>query len=688
MKRVLYTISTLSLAALACGGSTGAPTSPASSSPSATEDESIAAHAAAQGGLPSLGGAGNREAGAVANVGHGELALEPADPGAPVKIDGSLREWPARSAAKESIEGATEGLGLSVGLQYDTAKLYVAAEITDPTSARSKAHGAADDHVVLTLAFPSARGALKAYEVGFWAGKPGESKGAVKWVSGPSKGQAVAGARIVEDDTKDGYVFEASLPWSAFPESRTLLVGLRGALRYEDGDGSRTLGVLATGAGSSDKPTALPPLPTAAERAVTEGLLVPKNLTTTPPKFDVFANVAGDERKERVRVFGDFLTICGPGYRDGTQFFWKQIGGELVSLEARDLGGRGKDDLLVRRRTTVGATTRETFEVWSTGGTDEPSTVFTQEIEIASRDGKKSLANALRVGTKEIEVSVGKATGWDAGSFREPIADGDAGILLPWGTVKSRTYRYEKGAFVKANEVTQPGAPRASEAGPTAPLPRDLPTPPVKSSSDLSKQVLEAYYRDQKVPAGTKPRFDLEVHVDGDNRPERVLLVGRDVVVLGPGFQGGTGYARMSLTQFADDKDITELTARDLTGDGAADLVVRGVRRIDTPSEGEVAIDVLTIYQVKGGTIARVFAIETGRGVGAKRMQGLVQFVPSKSGKGFEIDVRPGMAKGWTEKTYPWPQDPPGGAVAPLLLPWGKIPNLRYAFDGAKYDAP
>lgn len=678
---------TTSFAAVACGGSTNGATSP-STAAGADEDESIADRAAAQGGLPSLGGAGNHEGGAVADVGHGTLALEPVDPGSPVKIDGALREWPARAAAKESIEGKTEGLGLGVALQYDASKLYVAAEVTDPTNARSKAHGAADDHVVLTLAFPSGRGALKAYEVGFWAGKPGEAKGAVQWLSGPNKGRAVAGARIVEDDTKDGYVFEASLPWSTFPEARTLLVGLRGAVRYEDGDGSRTLGVLATGPGSAAKPSALPSLPTASERAVAEGLLVPKGLTATPPKVDVFADVAGDERKERVRVFGDYLTICGPGYRDGTQFFWKQIGGELVSLEARDLGGRGKDDLLVRRRTPVGAADHGTFEVWSANGTDEPSVVFTQEIEIASRDGTKSLANALRVGTKEIEVSVGKATGWDASSFREPIADGDAGILLPWGTVKSRTYRYEKGAFVRAGEVSQPGTPRANESASAAPLPRDLPTPPVKSGSDLSKQVLEAYYRDQKVPAGTKPRFDLEVHVDGDNRPERVLLVGRDIVVLGPGFQGGTGYGRMSLTQFADDKDVSELTARDLTGDGAAELVVRGVRRVDAPSEGEVAVDVLTIYQVKGGSIGRIFAIETGRGVGAKRVQGLVQFVPSKSGKGFEIDVRPGLAKGWTEKTYPWPQDPPGGAMAPLLLPWGKIPNLRYAFDGSKYDTP
>ena len=67
--------------------------------------------------------------------------------------------------------------------------------------------------------------------------------------------------------------------------------------------------------------------------------------------------------------------------------------------------------------------------------------------------------------------------------------------------------------------------------------------------------------------------------------------------MLGPGFKGGNGYARMSLTQFADDKDVSELTARDVTGDGAAELVVRGVRHVTTPSGEHVAVEALFIYR-------------------------------------------------------------------------------------------
>jgi hypothetical protein len=693
MKVALYTCSLLVLAA--CGGGVSSPRSPDSAAGGgAGRDDSIGDMAAAQGGLAALGGAGNREGGGTGleMAFGGALSIEEVDTKSPVKLDGALKEWQARHAAKETLSGKTDGLSFAVAVQMDDAKLYVAAEITDPNLARSAKHGASDDHVSMTLAFPAGRGGLDAYEIGLFPGKPGESAGAVKWLAGPSKGQSVAGAKLVEMDVAGGVSIEAAIPWSTFAEARTMRVGLRGAFRYHDGDGASVRGTLATGPGSVGKPADLLALPTAAEQAVVDGLLGPKNLAGTPPRIDVFADVTGDERKERISVFGKFFTICGPGYRGGHQFFWREVAGELASFETRDVTGSGKDDMIVRRRVRGDGATHETLEVWTVASGDEPTTIFTQEIAIADVSGKRRVTNAVRVSAKAIEVSVEPAVGWDAASFHEPTA-GEEGLLLPWGPVKSRTFRLEKGTFAKSSEVAQAGSPRGASAGGHAgaaspPAPRDLPTPSVGKSTDMSKQLMLAYLRDRGAPAGTKPRFDIEVHVDEDRRPERVALVGRDIVVLGPGFKGGTGYARMSLTQFADDKDVGELTARDVTGDGAAELLIRGVRHVTAPSGDKLDVEGLFIYKVKGGSISRVFAIETGREQSGKRIQGLVQFVPSKSGKGFEIDVRPGVARGWTQKTYPWPQDPPGGALEPLLLPWGGVPSLRYAWNGTQFATP
>jgi hypothetical protein len=684
----------------ACGGggagSGKTDTKTASSADDKKKDDvgSIGEIASSQGGISALGGAGNREEGSTgAEVSFsGAFAAHEADKKTPVKIDGTLKEWPARSPAKETVTGKTEGLSLDVGVMYDDAKLYVAAEIVDPKGSRSGKHAESEDHVAMTIAFPAGRGQLKAYDVGFWAGKPGSSVGAVKWLSGPSKGQDIAGTKIVENDQKNGYVFEASIPWASFAEARTMRVGLRAAFRYVSVDGS-VKGVLATGGGSSDKPNDLAALPTAPEQAVADGLLKQKNMLGEKPHIDIYADLAGDERKERISVFGKFFTICGPGYRSGHQFFWRDSGAEIVSVEARDVTGRGKEDLVVRKRIEAPNAKHDILEVWALVPGDEPVTLFSQQIAVIAKDGKSKVTNSARISSKEIEIATEPAVGWDAASFKEIVPSDIEPILLPWGAVKSRTYKLEKNKFARASEVAQ--EPKASggtaaQAGSETTQPaiaKDQGATKVLPSSDMGRRVLDAYYKDANVPAGTKPKFDMEIQLDGGGQKERILLVGRDIVVLGPAIQGGNGYARISLTQFADEKDITEVTTRDVTGDHGAEILVRGVRKVQ-PAGGQDRVDVngLFIYRVAGNTLQRIFSIETGREQGDKRVQGLVQFVPAKGGKGFDIDVRPGAAKGWTEKTYPWPEDKPGsGQIEPLLLPWGKTKSLRYSWNGTQY---
>ncbi len=668
-------------AVFACGGGAGGEKAKTAAADEADGgDPSIGDIAAAQGGLASLGGAGNREDGGATGI---EIAMGvglrayTTDRKKRVKLDGLLDEWPERTAASETIAGKTDDLSFSVAIEYDAERLYVAGEVGDPRLARTAAHAETDDHVSMTIAFPSGRGALKAYEIGMWAGKAGESAGAVKWLG---KGQDVAGAKLVENDVKGGYTFEAAIPWASFTEARTTRVGLRAALRYHDVDAGGVHGVLATGKGSADKPQELAPMPTEPEQAVVDGLLAARSLASIAPTIDVFADVAGDERKERISVFGKFFTICGPGYRGGRQFFWRAVSGDLVALETRDFNGDGKDDFIVRRRVAApSGAIHDVLEVWAIPSGDEPLTLLAHEIAIATADGKKRVADAVRVAQKEVEVSVEGATGWDQASFHEQTASDVEPILLPWGPLKSRTYRLEGKKMIVGGEVPNAG-------GATAPA--DVPTSAVKSGGDTSRAALDAYLRSAGLPTATKPRFDIEVHVDGDARPERVVLVGRDVVVFGAGFKNGTGYTKLSLTQFADDKDVSEMTARDLTGDGAAEIVVRGTRRVKSPQGDLVSIDALFVYTVRGGAIARVFGVETGRELAGKRIQGLVQFVPAKNGKAFDIDVRPGAAKGWTESSYPWPEEKSGGAVEPLLLPWGKTKNLHYTWNGKEFALP
>jgi hypothetical protein len=652
-----------------CGGA--AATTDSTAKPPAGDaeqsDQGFTDYAASH-GIQTLNGGGGDAPEATADG----LRLESVDKDKPIKLDGVPLEWPPFAKATVALRGTSKSQML-IGLQYDDAKLYVAAEIKDASFAVGR------DHVSLVLAVPTPSSTYETYDLAIFAGKPGESEGSVRFGGrGP-----VAGAKIVEAPDAGGYTLEAAIPWSSLPAARTTRVGIHGVARYVEGDAE-----IATGPFDVQHPASMAWIPSEPELSMIEQFLAPKGLTKTTPSFDAVADLTGDGVRERIAVFDHFLTICGSAYLGGTGFFYRDLGGDLVRLDVRDATGRGKGDVVVRRRATVGSSTRETLEVLSAmSNTDEPRVTFAHEIEVRQSD--KHIDNAVRLSRGEIDVSVEPSTTWDALSYKEPIASDTASILFPWGAVRSETWRWDGSRFKKASEVTQreqmPGSGTVGgtvDRGPARP--EEPPTPKVARGGSLSESMLDQYRKDRGA-GDAAPKNDLRVQVAGDARPERVVLIGRDIVVFGPGFKGGTGYSFVTLAQFAGAADVTELSARDLTGDGAADLIVRGVRHV-TSDGGSVDSEVLFVYQVTGDAITRVFGIETARERANKRVQGLVQFIPAPGNKTFDVLAAPGRAVGWTEKTYPWAQDQPGsGDLEPLILPWGGIHDVRYRWNGSGF---
>jgi len=653
------------LACIACGG--GASESLGARTAHGDNDKDFAGYAAAH-GIQTLEGGGE----AVEVTADG-LRFESLQKDRPVKLDGVLTEWPALAKATTVAKGAPK-VGLEIGLQYDDAKLYVGAEVRDPSFEAGK------DHVSLVLAVPTPGGSYVTYDLGFFPGNPGETEGAVRY---GRKGN-VAGAKIVEAPEAGGYSFEAVLPFASLPELRSTRVGIHGLAAYVDGDG-----VLATGPGDAQHPRDMAWVPSEPELSLIEQLLQPKGLTKRAPDAELVADLTGDGMRERVAVWENTITICGSSYLGGTGFFFRDLQGQLVKLEARDVTGRGKADVIVRRKQRVDDTERETIEVLSAmSASEEPRVTFAHEISVRQSDHR--IDNAVHLARGAIDVTVEPTTTWDALSYKEPIASDVEPILFPWGSVRTQHYRFDGTKFSKAKETTQREAFPSGGGGGTSDRPPPIrpaepPTPKVGKGGDISAQVLDQYRKDRGVGGDVSASVDLKVHVVGDRRPERVVLLGRDVVVFGPGFKGGTGYVFFTFSQFSDAADIKQLTARDLTSDGAAELVVRGVRHVGSGS-GPVDVEVMFVYQVKEDGIARIFAIETAREQGDKRVQGLVQFIPSVGGKSFDILSGPGRATGWTQKTYPWNQDPPGGGlVEPLLLPWGGVTSSRYTWNGSAF---
>ncbi len=648
----------------ACGGGAAAIEQGPAKAAAHDSDPGFTDYAASH-GIATLNGGG----GDAPEVTADGLRLEAIEKDKPVKLDGVPMEWPPFAKAGTVVKGAGK-TAMMIGLQYDDAKLYVGAEI------KASAFAVGRDHVSLVLAVPTPGGTYATYDLGIYPGKPGESEGSIRY---GGKG-TVPGAKIVEAPETGGYTLEAVIPWSALPEAQSTRVGIHGVARYVGGEDE-----LATGPVNLQRPASMAWIPSEPELSMIEQFLAPRGLTKASPTFDAVADLTGDGVRERIAVFEHYITICGSSYLGGTGFFFRDLGGELVRLDVRDATGRGKGDVVVRRRASVGDGQREYLEVLSAlSNADEPRVTFAHEIEVRQSD--KHIDNSVRLSRGVIEVTVEPATNWDALSYQEPIASDVEPILFPWGSVRSQTWRWDGSHFTKAKEVAQKEQiPGGGTVDHPPPHPAEPPTPKVARGGNLSESMLDQYRRDRGIAGDAQPKSDLRVQVTGDARPERVVLVGKDIVVFGPGFKGGTGYSFVTLAQFADPADVTEMSARDLTGDGNADLIVRGVRHRNADG-GNVDSEMLFVYQVSSDAITRVFGIETARERGSKRVQGLVQFIPAPGNKTFDVLAAPGRATGWTEKTYPWAQDPPGGSdVEPLLLPWSGISSVRYRWNGTGF---
>ncbi|MCU0691851.1 MAG: hypothetical protein MUF54_10655, partial [Polyangiaceae bacterium] len=213
------------------------------------------------------------------------------------------------------------------------------------------------------------------------------------------------------------------------------------------------------------------------------------------------------------------------------------------------------------------------------------------------------------------------------------------------------------------------------------------PAPRPPTPDELLDQVLDLYLKDHKIPKGVTPSFDFVTNVAGDQRNERILCHDRDLVVFGKGFREGRAYVSLSMAQFSRGQDILDVNARDVTGDGRADILVRGVQRAQAPEQlgtGEVVREVLFVYTVAEPGITRVFAAETAISHGERRLHSTVAFLPGSAATA--IELRPGRSVGWSRRSWPFQQDTEAvSGVEPIVLPWTATP-VRYRFAGLRYQ--
>jgi hypothetical protein len=591
-----------------------------------------------------------------------------------IKLDGVPKEWGGLVALGSTLKGKNgkPDIEAHAGLAYDANNLYVAADVTDDVL-----RGGGGDKVEVVLGFPG--GAT--HSVFLYPGDPGKTPGVAK----TSDGSTVTGAKVVEAPHSGGWSLEAAVPWSAFPPARQVRVGLRGAIFVHDVDGGGAVKNVV-GTASSSSYGSLPPLNTEAEQSLHDGLLKDKGLRGAP-KFNLVADVAGDGMKERVMIHDRFLVVLGSNFRKGSEYYYTDLGGEVVGCEVRDLTGDGQSEIIVRKRFGSGSKYREMMQVLQFGAAEVPTTIFQHELGVVTSDGAiANEASFVADGARTaIKITPGTARGFNAGNYREPTESGYDPVILPWGPIASQLYKLSGSAFAKSSEERQKAtsAPAAAavdaglpKASPGTGSPAGAPQPP--SASELMEKVYDLYKHDRGVSG--RPRFDLAADVSGDGQNERVLMHDRDIVIFGKSYKGGTGYSFLTLQQFASGSDVTEMTARDLNGDGKAEVIVKGVLHANGPSGDKVDREIILVFQVVNEGIRRVFAAEIGRAMGRKRVSGTVRF-----GSG-AIELAPGSAVEWTAATYPFTQDTSAvGGLEPLLLPWGGAQAVRYRWSNGSF---
>lgn len=600
-----------------------------------------------------------------------------------VRIDGAVPEWRSIPFVRVS-DGEQSRLRFALG--YDDRGMYLAAIVSDDRLVRSAQPGTDEDAVVATLAMPEQTGeGFIGSEVWLYAGVSGKQAAGASVGSIGQTPKAIKEIKIVEGPRsggEPGYVLEAYIPWAIVPggqrwtEARAV-VGLH--------DVDTAAGARGSAAGRLPSGADLALLPALRREGYAEidplkSFLKDFDLAGMKPKFDLKGDVSGDRRAERVVQIGTYLVVTGPGHQHGTRYTYLQfpVTSEADVRGARlvDLTGDGKAELLVELLQRAGANTRTVWQALSLDG-QAPKALFGAFLRHEQPEGFVQGQVTVKPGAAGQLASVGlgadRSYGIDQGNFRPPALAGVEPLLVPWGPVKARQYRWDGQRFAVASEQPFPDASLSpmSAASNAKALPESAGEPigPTKPASNEPQTLIAAFRQAAAVAPEVAPRFTQKANLAEDQTEETLMALDRYLLVYGPKFRAGTGYFYYQIP-VAQAQDILKVVTADLTGDGRKEVLFRVRQPVS-----DVTRELLLVYQLNDDSFLRLLTIEVRRAQGNQSVDNEVRL--QRAERGFALEVRPGRAVGWSATQYPFLTE----ASDTLLLPW-KDTSVRYRFDG------
>ncbi|WP_232379439.1 hypothetical protein [Polyangium fumosum] len=206
----------------------------------------------------------------------------------------------------------------------------------------------------------------------------------------------------------------------------------------------------------------------------------------------------------------------------------------------------------------------------------------------------------------------------------------------------------------------------------TAPSTKYESLPPVSIESEQA--LAEGLLKEKNVRGA--PKFNLIADVAGDPLKERVLVWDRYLVVLGPTFRKGTEYYWNDLSVDVSAGMLPSFEARDLTGDGQAEIILR--KRLGTPKKYREYLQVLQFGKsdVPTTLFQHEIAVVTEKGA----VENEVRF--DNDGAKVAITILPGKAKEFHAGSYNEGRE---NTMDPVLLPWETIASQTYKWNGKAF---
>lgn len=542
------------------------------------------------------------------------------------RIDGRLRQW---GSVQTTVQlSNVRDAGLAYRLLSDDEYLYLEAEVSDERVVVGR--GRQTDAVVLTFITGNQR-----QEIWFVPGAPGTS---ARVDRGGARGalRPVRRTNIVEERTSNGFTLEARVPKSQLPRgwSDALLV-----VAYNDVDSESRPEIER----ASTSPQGVPMRFEGGPHATFYSFLEDRDLPPNTSRQDITTDVDGQPGAEFIARVARYVVVYGPQYRGGNGYDYITLpvreGADVSSMRPFDMDGDGDQEIVLEMTLRNGAETQSVFQVLNFDGTSV-SRVFTLLTGQETPNGR--IENQVDVRPRRgraatIRVRAGRAQGLGAENF-EPD---DERLLLPWGPIAERQYRFDGSSYAVVEERENPRyRPPEDEPATNQRSTQQVRTPAPQVNAAAMMEAARG-----RANITQRPDQVLEVNVAEGRHPELIHRYGNNIIVVGERFRSGNTFYSFGID--SQQGRVVELRAMDVTRDGRRELLFIVEQQLD-----DVTRHMLLVHRfMRDGSFPRVLIAEIKRAQGPNFVENGVE---RRQGR---LVITPGQTRGWAGDAWPW-QEP------------------------------